>query len=1067
MASASKNLLSMLQGGNSATTAQAPPPPADPAISFFSSASVPAPSAASVNVEHSIRKAGSSKSSPASSSPDVSLASQADGLKNLLAAGGSKSTIAASEPSSTATAAPVSRTSSTSSAPKPRFTYVNPFHELEAQSSPSPRASTPTPKKSPTPPAPQIVDPAILNSVVSKPKEPAPLDPAILSSAIKPSQPPTVPSAASSTPAIPPSQPAVQQRPQTTRKSPKDLPGFRLPLEYAKSVSIDTVKNFSHITEELCDGIANFTRDISASDRHLLAVNDDFIAYPIQNAIRVLSQTDGSFSILTGHEENRIVDLLFSTFRTESGSSLLVSTTANNEVIVWELLTSSFKDTRRDSHYRKLLRIEKLPPNSDHVPRARVHWPPVTECVAVSMSKKIYVFPLNSDTFLDIRRSSLIDRVGQSAVAIDTENGTTEFVYSPDGTAIAALNKLGTIALYDLSTLPPLGQGAEKATIRSPLKTFIPREGMRYCSINFLDAPEVVKAQKPLRFLLLGFNQNHSFHVYDLTTGSIVEELHLPQCVADPSALNLVSIAPSSGVVVISDTERNAMLFLHFAYAGSDAAASSSIASEAELLKGSIATVGPNPASTGCDYITSYGFIKDHRIISLSLLESISEDEPDALFDLYVLHTEGATIFPVLPKYIAHNEWKSAPLATNAHVSALRQPAPATVSGDSPGSSLPAAKGLSETSTRSSTPTPVKKQGIVPFGAMKARQKSTAKPTPAVPATAKAESSSPSPTPAPAPAATLAVEEPSIVNDRKRSVAEISSTPKLSASEPSPEPAEKRVEQETVEKPEVSAKKESPEDSASDDEVTPAAPAVPAKAAPQAPASAPAVSEAATSSPSKPGSDITVPTSPGFNFRPTTASNRKKKEILTRESANALGLPAPSVAPEEASVAAPVETAKKAEKKEKPAAKEKITILQRETPSKVRSPTPAAPTPAASESADGAAAGLFSGADVKLFTEYLSITTAAAVEKALASQPRAAPASSNDAAATNGSTAAALAQTLKKTVETTIKSEMRKMAEEQAKIVKGIEDKLDVVLAQLAEKDKKNEKLQAALKQLM
>ncbi|KAK9325960.1 hypothetical protein V1517DRAFT_128645 [Lipomyces orientalis] len=974
----SKALLNLLQGKPEPSISS--PPFQDPAISMAR----PAPAANPVKITSLFVKSNGTMQSTIDEQPKTSK-EEMKSLLNLTGSGDGASMAstaakpaAAPEPVPEADASPLQSepTSSASSSSskqlgtKPRFTYANPFHDLEAKS--------PLRKLQPTTPilksasgsstnlrkefVPSATEPTAEESTTVKDDatRSPPVGQAILSSsAIKLAKPANVVTLEST----------VEQKLESQSTAPtlelqveeEEVPaGFKLPTQASSTVSVESLSASGSISSDDCEAIANFTRDQNAFDRNILAVNEDFIAYPVGSGIRVLSQEDGTYSILVGHEDNRIINVLFSNYRSSSGTSMLVSTTASNEVIVWELLTKNFKQTPRQNHYRKLIRIEKLPPNSEHVPKSRVHWPTIADCVAVAVSKRIYVFPLNPESFLDIRRASLPDRVGENAFVIESDTGSKDFIFSVDGTAIASVNKEGTVTIFDVSKLPSLGEGAEKATITHPLKAFTPRKGTRYMSINFIDSPEVVKAKKPLRFILLGFNQNHSFHIWDLRQGKLIQEFHLPQG-SDGSALNGISISYGTGTIVVSDVERNMFLFVHIRYpsGGLDTIA----ANQAEFVKSLLSqSANAEPETPGFDYLVGYSFFPGRSIISFSLLEITGED---ALLDLYICHDQGATIFPVSAKTIAFESWCKASPLTSVSTGALE-----AVSESALPTEVSASKDTSDDVESPGRGQPLKKHSIVPFGSMKAKLGGAPGKTPLRTATAVL-------------ARPRTVTTPSKLKEEKPHYGE---KPKQEKKPREDEPDQGGVAEPLTPAPEEKKKKRSVDD------ISAESISKPVEKKQEREKSAEGINkpvekdktaiEAATTPvvPVPPAAGITVPTS-GFSFRPVTAAKKKKKEILTRESASALGLPPPAAEAVEMSVPPPTP-------KERPASPDKDKRSE-QSPAKTRGKGKeekhkAAATDDKASTMEPASLSV-SEDTIKRFAESITKSTTAAVENAIKS----------------------------------------------------------------------------------
>ncbi|KAK9457150.1 hypothetical protein V1511DRAFT_485761 [Dipodascopsis uninucleata] len=687
LSSPSKALLGLLQRKSSQKSTL--PMINDPAIATFGPASTEA---------SDITGATSSKSTVATSSAarvvnaDTSLRSSTSRsssdsesqLKALLKGGTAES----STPKS-----PTDTISSKKSIHKSKFTYVNPFDDLEARS-PMRSASSATPSPS--------VSGSKINSLLDSAAEKLIQKNNYTAENISDSVQTVAPEKSLERNA------ATSSGPDSTNILPS---GNSIQFDSATSLCLSEFSFAGGIDSEKCEPIANFVRESTQFDRNILAVNDDFIAYPVATGIRVLSQLNGSYSVLIGHDDHQIINLSFSSYHSSAGTSLLVSTTVNNEIIVWELLTKNFLATPRQSHYRKLLRIEKLPANSEHVPKSRVHWPSISDCVAVAISKNIYLFPLNPENFLEIRRSKLSETVGHKAIIIETDSGAKDFVFSLDGSIIAGVNKFGSVTFWDVSKLPQLKNGTEQPTIKSALWTIQPHGDTRYTSIQFIDSPQTIKDKKPLRYLLLGFNQNHSFHVYDLVSRKIVQEFSLPPPL--DSSMNGLAVSYGTGLVVVSDRVRNAFIFLHLSfpqyqedYAGSQAEMIRTLGNSSDMTEASRA---------GFDYMVVYSFLEDHQILSFTLLEVTGDD--NSLLDLYICHNKGATIFAVHPDTIAFNRWNMALPLTDVKVTPFKECDGYGNAQESVDSSANTS-GLGADIHKSS---PVRKHSIIPLGAMKAK----------------------------------------------------------------------------------------------------------------------------------------------------------------------------------------------------------------------------------------------------------------------------------------------------------------------------------------------------------
>ncbi|KAK9446929.1 uncharacterized protein V1518DRAFT_435376 [Limtongia smithiae] len=879
----SRDLLNMIQGS---THPSPGPVPNDPAIASYSR---PAPATTQVDVHSLYLPKDNRIITPVV--PIMPTPSKESELKRLLgvshAAEPTSTTVVAAAETSAGQLSDSSLPPSGSPTPTEstaRFKYDNPFLAIEAKLA---IKKTPTPTPTRVPPAGPSDHSISLNNANSNPSVVRVATPLLSSGgreapksveaekstelSVEQAEPALSPSLSAVT--IPPAGQAMESNLMSSKAAHKHVKsstnGYTLPLSNYSSIAFDSIKTSGEIAQEDCEDIAKFKRDRNYFDRSVITATEDYIAYPVQNAIRVVSQEFGNYTVLTGHhDEGRITNVILNNYETPSGTSLLVSTTSTSEVIVWELMTKNFTVASRLNQYRKLLRIEKLPPNSDHVPKCRVQWPPIANMVAVGMSKKIYFFALQSDTFLDIRRLDMQVAIGKSAIMFELETASNDFGFSLDGTVLASVDKTGTVTLFNITVLPPFNEGSEKATVRTPLKVLSPREGISYSTINFIDSPESVRAKLPSRYLLLGFNENHSFHVYDIAAGKIAQELHLPLSFNGDVALNMLAIGYGAGVVVIADPERNTFLFLHLTYTSAGTIAAST---QAEFIKSLIKLDATTyEGGSGFDYVAAYDFDTELPVIGFTLLEVISDSNPGALLDLYICHTDGAVIYPVYSSTFAYENWSSAPLLSSATVTALPSSAANGGSADhkrvvsGTAESLVLATDSANSSTERSR-SPVKRQDIKPM-----LRKTIVKP---FLKSAKPPSHVLSRIPdGGGTAAEIAGGKTSFANPTTLGVATTPST-------------ESVKEVFGVSEPEVVASSLAPE----------------AKPAAPTPTLAPGPVVIAKVEPTQ---EIKPPT-PVLEFRPGTMAKKRQREILTHENAISLGLPAPAVTPMRPAVSAP------------------------------------------------------------------------------------------------------------------------------------------------------------------
>ncbi|KAK9471420.1 uncharacterized protein V1510DRAFT_431334 [Dipodascopsis tothii] len=628
-------------------------------------------------------------------------------------AGGSASPVGASEPENEAAG----------EAAKPRFTYVNPFFSLESSSPVSRFKNNKTESLdglSDSGSAGASATPSVAASTAPSPAA----DAARLLAELR-----VTPAEPAAPVAAAPAAPAAAGPPAAGRRVPLGALAVSLPAAAGAD---------GEFGDDACIPIANFAHPPYEHDRSVLAADTSYIAYPVSaGQIRVISQADGSYTVLTGHEESRIISLAFAPSST--GTSLLVSTTESSEIIAWELLTRAFVKFPNQNQYRKLLKIEKMPPNSEHFPKSVVHWSAIPDTLGVTIGKRVCLFPLSFNNFTDVKRSYLTNNLAEKASACESTTAIKDFCVSADGTVVAALDKRHAAVFWDATAVAAVDgddASAAKPLIKDLVLGLPNRDDTAYSSIFLVDAPETYKTPAPKRFALLGYNQNRSFQLVHLASRALVNEFHLPA--SDKTPVSFVEYFASAAIVVLSDAAEDKFYFVHVAFPPVEPGQTGSQAEYVRALKPLPAGAAAPAVAAGVDYVSTYTFGGDRTVISFTLLEPTSV--PDVLFDIYVGHSKGATIISV----------KNTDVALGAWALAADWPGLATKALDKPLFDEPKGDDKAKGKDAGERQVPIRKHIISPFTTLKAQKaKKLAASAAASPAVSTPTSTSPS-SPAPA-----------------------------------------------------------------------------------------------------------------------------------------------------------------------------------------------------------------------------------------------------------------------------------------------------------------------------
>lgn len=238
----------------------------------------------------------------------------------------------------------------------------------------------------------------------------------------------------------------------------------------------------------------------------------------------------------------------------------------------------------------------------------------------------------------------------ERALKISTGKAGKDFIFSDDDTVIVSLDKTGRLRFWDIREALTANPNASKPDIRVPLLTLVtgaPNEKSWPTSVLFIDKIRPYLKVCAMRYMLVGFRQNHTLQLWDLGLGKAVQELNFPHD-KESDAICSVAYHPGSGIIVVGHPTRNSIYFVHLSapkYVLSpmtQAAYIQGVVDKDEKLYG--------PQSTACmSGIRELSFGSRGELRSLELLplgKGVSQrngEEDTGLFELYVMHSKGVT----------------------------------------------------------------------------------------------------------------------------------------------------------------------------------------------------------------------------------------------------------------------------------------------------------------------------------------------------------------------------------------------------------------------------------------
>nr|POF17523.1 uncharacterized protein c20g4.08 [Quercus suber] len=240
---------------------------------------------------------------------------------------------------------------------------------------------------------------------------------------------------------------------------------------------------------------------------------------------------------------------------------------------------------------------------------------------------------------------------------INTGKAGKDFCFSEDDTVIVSLDKSGRVKFWDVRdltshTVDLPEQKHDPIELRDPLWSFSaaasgsrPDEKPSVSSIMLLDKERAHTKGIALRYMLIGFKQNHILQLWDLGLGKAVQELRLPH-EKDSDGICSIAYHPKTGIITVGHPTRNSIYFIHLS------APRYSLSNPIDQAKyiGLLARKDANlqrPDSTAImSGMRELSFANIGQLLSLDMLKvPIDNDDKgtaqEVLFELYAMHSRG------------------------------------------------------------------------------------------------------------------------------------------------------------------------------------------------------------------------------------------------------------------------------------------------------------------------------------------------------------------------------------------------------------------------------------------
>jgi hypothetical protein len=245
---------------------------------------------------------------------------------------------------------------------------------------------------------------------------------------------------------------------------------------------------------------------------------------------------------------------------------------------------------------------------------------------------------------------------------INTGKAGKDFAFSEDDTVIASLDKSGVVKFWDVKDLvsraksvsakhPPVELKEPVWSLMAAASGSKTDDKPSVSSVMLLDKERPHSKGVALRYMLVGFKQNHILQLWDLGLGKAVQELRLPH-EKDSDGFCSINYHAKTGIIAIGHPTRNSIYFVHLSAPKYNIPLMDQARYISLLAKADPSL--PKPESTAImSGLREFAFGKVGELRSVDMLkvpvenaaEKGSTDE--TLFELYVVHSKGVVGIPI------------------------------------------------------------------------------------------------------------------------------------------------------------------------------------------------------------------------------------------------------------------------------------------------------------------------------------------------------------------------------------------------------------------------------------
>jgi len=263
------------------------------------------------------------------------------------------------------------------------------------------------------------------------------------------------------------------------------------------------------------------------------------------------------------------------------------------------------------------------------------------------------------------RRVDTARYFAEHGLRIATGKAGKDFTFAEDDSVIVSLDKHGAVKFWDVRELAARAADSAAEGPHAPVELSRPlwtlhaaaaaddKGASSVTSVMLLDKDRPHHKGQALRYMLLGFRQNHVLQLWDLGLAKPVQEVRLPHT-RDSDAICSLAYHPKTGILAVGHPTRNSVYFLHLSAPKYNLPAGMDQARFINLLARADPAL-PRPESTAIvSGLREFVFTPAGAgLRSLDMLRTPMENggpagaADETLFELYVMHARGAFVWGV------------------------------------------------------------------------------------------------------------------------------------------------------------------------------------------------------------------------------------------------------------------------------------------------------------------------------------------------------------------------------------------------------------------------------------